>query len=337
MVTQHARKRRSLVQQRNGGGELLWRHEYGSLTSRTNSLPATAALLQQCSSRDSVHLEAKGRICSGPTSATSLPVSCRVSTAPSRLLFKEPHTLDRSIFRGSTALTAAATAIRSALNSNLPVEAVTAGSSITPVSVSFSGSLNGYYLQVTSVSSGSIELGAQISGPGIAAGSLIINQLDGTPGDAGLYSLFIVGGTTSSETMTESYGVLTVGSVTSGAVAVGEEVTGAGVLPLTAIDDNLSGSGPGSTWLVNNAQTVAGENMTMNATPLTVTLESDVGATENNDYFKISTEWRLRLRSQSIDLELHERHGGGRVGSDASVWSHQFNAGRRDCRRRRRS
>src|SRR3984957_2085704 len=190
---------------------------------------------------------------------------------------------------GVDTLTAAATAIRSALNSNLPVEAVTAGSSITPVSISFSGSLNGYYLQVTSVSSGSIELGAQISGPGIAAGSFIINQLDGTPGDAGLYSLFIVGGTTSSETMTESYGVLTVGSVISGDVAVGEQVAGAGVLPLTAIDDNLSGSGPGSTWLVNNAQTVAGENMTMNPTPLTVTLESDVGATENNDYFKIST------------------------------------------------
>ena len=36
--------------------------------------------------------------------------------------------------------------------------------------------------------------------------------------------------------MTETYGVLTVGTVTSGAVAVGQEVTGAGVLPLTAID-----------------------------------------------------------------------------------------------------
>ena len=70
--------------------------------------------------------------------------------------------------------------------------------------------------------------------------------------------------------MTETYGVLTVGSVTSGTVAVGQEVTGAGVLPLTAIDGNLSGSGPGSTWLVNNAQTVAGENMTMTATPLSV-------------------------------------------------------------------
>ena len=58
--------------------------------------------------------------------------------------------------------------------------------------------------------------------------------------------------------MTESYGVLTVGSVTSGTVADGEQVTGAGVASLTAIDGNLSGSGLGSKWLVNNAQTVAG-------------------------------------------------------------------------------
>ena len=58
--------------------------------------------------------------------------------------------------------------------------------------------------------------------------------------------------------MTETYGVLTVGAVTSGTVAVGQQVTGAGVLPLTAIVSNLSGSGPGSTWLVDNAQTVAG-------------------------------------------------------------------------------
>ena len=90
--------------------------------------------------------------------------------------------------------------------------------------------------------------------------------------------------------MTESYGVLTVGSVTSGTVAVGQQVTGAGVLPLTAIDGNLSGSGPGSTWLVNNAQTVAGENMTMTAPPLSRLMDykSIVGATANNDFFDVS-------------------------------------------------
>ena len=81
--------------------------------------------------------------------------------------------------------------------------------------------------------------------------------------------------------------MLTVGAATFGTVAVGQEVTGAGVLPLTAIDGNLSGNGPGSTWLVNNAQTVAGENMTMTAAPLNVQYHSIVGATANHDYFDV--------------------------------------------------
>ena len=71
---------------------------------------------------------------------------------------------------GVKSFSAAGTAIQTALNSNLPVEAVTAGTSIVPVSVSFTGSVNGVFLQVTSVSSGSIEPGAQISGTGITSG-----------------------------------------------------------------------------------------------------------------------------------------------------------------------
>ena len=107
-----------------------------------------------------------------------------------------------------------------------------------------------------------------------------------------MYNLFAAGGNVSSETITETYGVLTVGAVNSGTVGLGEQVTGAGVLPLTAIDSHLSGSGAGSTWVVNNAQTVAGENMTMTAPPLLVYLNWNdqpiIGATENNDFFNVS-------------------------------------------------
>ena len=88
--------------------------------------------------------------------------------------------------------------------------------------------------------------------------------------------------------------MLTVGSVNSGTVAIGQKVTGAGVLPVTAIYGNLSGSGPGSTWLVDNAQTVGGVtgvNLTMTAPPLAVTLDWDnrpiIGETENNDFFDV--------------------------------------------------
>ena len=194
---------------------------------------------------------------------------------------------------GVTSFKGAAGAIQHALNSNLQVAAVTTGSSIASVSVSFTGSVRGAFLEVTSVSSGSIELGGEVSAPGVTGGSdQIVAQLSGTPGGPGRYGLFEGGGTVSSETMTETYGVLTVGAVNSGTIAVGQEVTGAGVLPLTAIEGNLSGSGPGSTWLVDNAQTVAGENLTMTAAPLTVVLDwnnkSIIGATANNDFFDVA-------------------------------------------------
>ena len=120
----------------------------------------------------------------------------------------------------------------------------------------------------------------------LSPGSQIINQLSGTPGGPGEYVLFTGPGTVSSETMTETYGVLTVGAVNSGTVTVGQEVTGARVLPLTAILGNLSGSGPGSTWLVNNAETVAGD-LTMTAPPLQVQNQSFVGATEHSDFFDV--------------------------------------------------
>ena len=188
----------------------------------------------------------------------------------------------------ATSFTYAAGYITNALNRNLPVAAVTADSSIASVKVKFTGSTSRAFLTVTSVSSGSIEIGALISGPGIELGTQIISQVSGTPGGAGVYNLFAAGGNVLSETITETYGVLTVGAVDSGTVGLGEQVTGAGVLPLTAIDAHLNGSGAGSTWIVNNAQTVAGENMTMTAPPLSVFLNWNdqpiVGATANNDF-----------------------------------------------------
>ena len=233
----------------------------------------------------------QGRICRGQHQQPHLNQLQSISGSLS--ITFQGYTYSGSInLSGVESFQAAASAIQTTLNSHLQIAAVTAGSSIAPVSVSFTGSVKGVFLQVTSVSSGSIELGAQISGPGVRAGVQIVDQLSGTPGGAGLYSLFVGGGTVSSETMTETYGVLTVGSVTSGTVAVGEKVTGAGVLPLTAINGNLSGSGAGSTWLVNNAQTVAGENITITAPPLSVVLDwanqPIIGATENNDFFDVS-------------------------------------------------
>ena len=194
---------------------------------------------------------------------------------------------------GVTSFLDAAGKIRAALNRNLQVTSLTAGSSITPEKTVFTGYFDRAQLYVTSVLSGSIQIGGLISGHGVKPGSQIISQLSGTPGGPGHYSCFNgIGNVSTPEIITETYGVLTVGTVNSGTVALGQKVTGAGVLPQTAIDTNLSGSGPGSKWVVNNAQTVAGD-ITMTSTPLQVFLDWGnqpiIGATENNDFFDVST------------------------------------------------
>jgi hypothetical protein len=185
----------------------------------------------------------------------------------------------------------AALKIRGALNRAAPRAATTTGSTITPQKVSFTGYTGGKgntpQLHVTSVSSGKIEIGGIVSAPGLAAGAQIIGQLSGTPGGVGVYSFFQSYGIEQKpETMTESYGLLTVGSVTSGNVAAGERITGPGVPSLTAVDTNISGSGAGSQWVVNNALNLSGD-LTMTAPTFTVEAQQFTGATQNNDFFEI--------------------------------------------------
>ncbi len=109
----------------------------------------------------------------------------------------------------ATSFKDAATKIQAALNKTLPVAAVTKGSSIAPVSVSFTGSVNNLLLNVTNVSSGSIQVGGIISGADIPANAQITSQLNGTPGGAGTYGLYVPDGHTATGSLTETYGVLT--------------------------------------------------------------------------------------------------------------------------------
>src|SRR5271166_1651944 len=154
---------------------------------------------------------------------------------------------------GVTAFKDAAAVIQTAFNQHLPTAAVTTGSSIKPVSVAFTGSISGLLMTVTAAPAGSIQVGSMISGPGIPAGAQITSQVSqangASPGGAGVYGLYVPEGHIPTETLTETYGVLTVGSTSSGTVKAGPQVTGPGVLPLTAIEGQLSGN----TWLVNFA------------------------------------------------------------------------------------
>jgi hypothetical protein len=199
---------------------------------------------------------------------------------------------------GTTAFKNAAYIIQTDLNKILPTAAVTTASSIAPKSVAFTGSVNNLLMTVTSAPSGSIQVGSIITGRGMPAGTQITSQVSGTPNGAGVYSLYVPEGHISTETLTETYGVLTVGSASSGAVAIGQQVTGAGVLPLTAIESHLSGN----TWLVNYAQTVASENMTMTGAPLSVVYTPVTGATENSGSFSIQQNGDFLYNSSSVSF-----------------------------------
>jgi len=199
---------------------------------------------------------------------------------------------------GATSFKAAATDIRDALNKYLPPAAATTGSKITPARVSFTGSISYGNLTVSSVSSGTIQIGSYLTGAGIPSGAQITSQISGTPGGAGDYGLFVREGTISSEAMTDNYGVLTVGSVSSGTVAVGQQVTngsqgsGNNIASHTAIEDYLGGgAGAGSMWVVDKAQAVTIENMTMTGAPLSVSYRAVKGDNnEKSGYFFIQ-QW----------------------------------------------
>jgi hypothetical protein len=197
----------------------------------------------------------------------------------------------------------AASILQAQLNHVLPPAAATTGSSIKPVSVSFTGSVNNLLLNVTSVASGSIQVGSIISGAGIPANAQITSQVNGTPGGVGTYGLYVPEGHIASENLTDTYGVLTVGSVSSGSVAIGEHVVGKGVLADTAIEANLSGSGAGSTWLVNFAQTGASENIKMTGAPLSVTWSNVAGANnEKSGFFAIQQNGDFLYNSSSMSF-----------------------------------
>ena len=187
-----------------------------------------------------------------------------------------------------TSFASAALKVQAELNHTLPVAAVTTGDTITSKTVRFTGYFSKAQLYVTSVQPGGVlQVGGRIYGKGVLHYDTTNNQViydhTGTPGGPGHYSTFgRLGSVSTAEAMKETYGVLTIGAVTSGAVAVGDEVSGAGIPPLTAI---LADLGNGQ-WLVNNAVNVTGD-ITITAPPLTVKNNFVTGATQNNEFFEI--------------------------------------------------
>jgi hypothetical protein len=208
---------------------------------------------------------------------------------------------------GVTSFSQAASRIANAFNKNLPVEAATTGSSIAPESVDFTGSINANIVTVNAVSPGSsIQIGSLVNGFGVPPGMQIAAQLSGTPNGVGTYAVFLHGLTHISppvptESLTDTYGVLTIGATSSGTVAVGQQVTGAGILPQTAIEAAFQGSGAGNTWVVNQAQTVASGNMAMTPAPIGVVYNVVQGANDTKTgAFRLQQQGFVNFSSSSL-------------------------------------
>ena len=136
----------------------------------------------------------------------------------------------------------------------------TAGGSGTSSSIaagtgSFTGSITGDVLTITAVGSGVAVIGGLLSGTGVVAGTAIVNQLTGTAGGIGTYTVNIGEQTVASTTISETYGTLTVGGTVAGTFAVGQLIT-TGASAGTYITALGTGSGGAGTYIVNNTQTV---------------------------------------------------------------------------------
>jgi hypothetical protein len=144
-----------------------------------------------------------------------------------------------------------------------PTSAASVTGSIAASTFSVTGSIAGDVLTVTAVGSGTIVAGATISGTGITTGTQIASQLSGTTGGVGTYLLTISQQQSiASETISGTYGTLTVTAVGSGTLSVGQTISGTNVVAGTTITQLGTGTGGTGTYFVNNNTVVASTTIT---------------------------------------------------------------------------
>lgn len=146
--------------------------------------------------------------------------------------------------------------------SGAPGTASGSASSIAASTSSVTGSISGNVLDVTAVGSGAVYPGTTISGTDVASGTQIVEQLTGTPGGIGTYSVSIPEQNAASTTISGAYGTLTVGGTVTGVFGVGDTLSGTNVVAGTAITALISGTGGAGTYVVNNNTVVSSTAIT---------------------------------------------------------------------------
>lgn len=146
-----------------------------------------------------------------------------------------------------------------------------------PATASFTGAMSTTTLTVSAITSGQLGIGSLVTGAGVLPGTYITALGTGL-GGTGTYTINN-SQTVSSEAMTANSiprtaasvtgsiatTTLTVSAVGSGELAVGDPITGTGVLPGTIITAYGSGVGGTGTYTVNQSQTVSSTTITTEA------------------------------------------------------------------------
>ncbi len=128
---------------------------------------------------------------------------------------------------------------------------------IATQSGTITGSITGNVLLVTGSGVFALVAGALITGAGIPGGTKIVSQVSGSvAGAVGSYALNIGELNVPIETMTFSYGVLTILSVTTGTFQVGDVVSGTSLTVgvVTRITQLGTGTGGAGTYFVDPSQ-----------------------------------------------------------------------------------
>lgn len=111
-------------------------------------------------------------------------------------------------------------------------------------------------LNVTAVTDGKLYPGATLSGAGVTAGTIVVNQINGNATGAlnGIGNYTVTPNQTVANTTIEAtYGNLTVSAVNSGAVTVGQTLQGSGITVGTVISAQINST----SYAVNPSQAVA--------------------------------------------------------------------------------
>lgn len=149
-----------------------------------------------------------------------------------------------------------------------PAQSASVTGSIAAATGSFTGSIAGGVLTITAVGSGVAVVGGILSGTNVLTGTQITSQITPllageTLGGVGRYNVSLPQQTVASTTISETYGILTVTAVGSGALEVGSVLAGsAPVTTGTTITAFGTGTGGNGTYIVNLTQTAGSGTIT---------------------------------------------------------------------------